>query len=70
MKTKILVKKLRKTVGLTQQELGDLLGVSRQYIAKMEGTDGDILLQNYLKMCKVVGFTDYNFLFSEEEQQN
>ncbi len=67
MRTKVIVKRLRKTVGMSQQAMADKIGVTRQYIAKLEGTEGDILLQNFIKLCNAVGYTDYNTLFAEEE---
>lgn len=69
MKTRIIVKRLRSKVGLTQKAMADKLGVSRQYINKMETTDTDLHLQNFIKLCKAVGYTDYNELFTEEETE-
>lgn len=70
MKAKVIIKRLRQKVGLTQQEMANKCGISRGYIAIIESSDQDINLQTFLKLCKSVGYTDYNLLLTEEETEN
>lgn len=64
-KTGKLISTIRKSKGLTQQELGDLIGVSSKTISKWECSNGfpDI---TYLKqICKILGITIEELLDGE-----
>ncbi|WP_396213865.1 helix-turn-helix domain-containing protein [Gemmatimonas sp.] len=46
---------LRKTQGLTQQDLADRLGVSRPRVSKIERSPGDVTLGNLLPVLTALG---------------
>ena len=56
----------RTTAGLSQQELADKLGVSRQTIHAIEKGDYNPTVKLCVGICKVLGLT-LNDLFWEEE---
>ncbi len=58
--------KLRKSKGLTQDELAEKLGVSRQAISKWELGDSEPELNKVKSICDYFG-VDYNYLIDENE---
>lgn len=46
---------LRKTRGLTQQDLADRLGVARPRVSKIERFPGDVTLGNLLPVLRALG---------------
>ena len=59
------VKKLRESIGLTQQELAKKLGVTRQKIIKIENKNEEISASMLAKISNVLGTTT-DFLISSE----
>ena len=57
----------RKAKGLSQQQLADLLGVSRQTINAIEKGDYNPTIKLCIGICRVLGLT-LNDLFWEEEE--
>ena len=62
----VAMKDARTKVGLSQQELADKLGVSRQTIHAIEKGDYNPTIKLCVGICKVLGLT-LNDLFWEEE---
>ena len=60
------MKQARAEAGLSQQELADRLGVSRQTINAIEKGDYNPTIKLCIGICKVLGLT-LNDLFWEEE---
>lgn len=62
------IKKLRKTIGMTQQELADAVGIKRSTIGMLEsnkqGTSNDTLL----KLAKILN-TTIDYLLSDNAQE-
>ena len=57
----------RKKLGLSQQQLADQLGVSRQTINAIEKGDYNPTIKLCIGICRVLGLT-LNDLFWEEEK--
>ena len=62
----IAMKQARAEAGLSQQELADKLGVSRQTINAIEKGDYNPTIKLCIGICRVLGLT-LNDLFWEEE---
>ncbi|MBQ3503990.1 MAG: helix-turn-helix transcriptional regulator [Oscillospiraceae bacterium] len=60
------MKQARSQAGLSQQELADKLGVSRQTINAIEKGDYNPTIRLCIGICRVLGLT-LNDLFWEEE---
>ena len=56
----------RKKLGLSQQQLADQLGVSRQTVNAIEKGDYNPTIRLCISICRVLGLT-LNDLFWEEE---
>ena len=63
----IAMKQARTQAGLSQQELADKLGVSRQTINAIEKGDYNPTIRLCIGICRVLGLT-LNDLFWEEEK--
>lgn len=63
------MKEARTRAGLSQQELADRLGVSRQTINAIEKGDYNPTIRLCVGICRVLGLT-LNDLFWEEEGAN
>ena len=63
------MKDARTRAGLSQQELADRLGVSRQTINAIEKGDYNPTIRLCVGICRVLGLT-LNDLFWEEESAN
>lgn len=63
------MKEARTAAGLSQQELADRLGVSRQTINAIEKGDYNPTIRLCVGICRVLGLT-LNDLFWEEETGN
>ena len=61
------MKQARSQAGLSQQELADKLGVSRQTINAIEKGDYNPTIKLCVGICRVLGLT-LNDLFWEEEE--
>ena len=61
------MKEARSRAGLSQQELADRLGVSRQTINAIEKGDYNPTIRLCIGICRVLGLT-LNDLFWEEER--
>ena len=48
----------RKLRGLTQAQLADRAGVSRDTIARLEGGEGGVSLENLLRILRALGILD------------
>jgi transcriptional regulator with XRE-family HTH domain len=48
----------RKLRGLTQAQLADRAGVSRQTVARLERADGGVSLENVLRILRALGLLD------------
>ena len=62
----LAMKQARAEAGLSQQELADKLGVSRQTINAIEKGDYNPTIRLCIGICRVLGLT-LNDLFWEEE---
>ena len=62
----LAMKQARAQAGLSQQELADKLGVSRQTINAIEKGDYNPTIKLCIGICRVLGLT-LNDLFWEEE---
>ena len=51
------IAQLRRQAGLSQEQLGDLLGVSRQAVSKWERGDFDPSTSNLLALAKLFGIS-------------
>ena len=63
------MKDARTKAGLSQQELADKLGVSRQTINAIEKGDYNPTIKLCIGICRVLGLT-LNDLFWEEDREN
>jgi len=63
------MKQARAQAGLSQQELADKLGVSRQTINAIEKGDYNPTIKLCIGICRVLGLT-LNDLFWEEQEEN
>ena len=62
------VRELRKLQGLTQEQLAELIGVSRQTINAIEKEEFDPSLPTAFKMSKLFGYPiEQFFLYQETE---
>ena len=52
-----LIKETRKEKNLTQQELADLVGKERAYIAKIERGKTDLQISNFIQIISALGLT-------------
>jgi len=52
------VSRWRKLRGLTQAQLADRSGVSRDTLARLEGGDGGVSMQNLLRVLRGLGILD------------
>ena len=62
------MREARLTVGLSQQELADRIGVSRQTINAIEKGDYNPTIKLCIGICRVLGLT-LNDLFWEETEK-
>ncbi len=61
------IKKLRQDKGLTQEELGELLGVKKAAVQKYESGQVQNLKQSTIKrLCEVFGKSPALFIYTEE----
>lgn len=63
------IQKLRKEGGLSQEELSDQLGVSRQAISKWERDSGYPETEKIIRMSRIFNVT-LDYLFKEEDAQS
>ncbi|HLV23272.1 MAG TPA: helix-turn-helix domain-containing protein [Moheibacter sp.] len=52
-----LIKETRKEKNLTQQELADLVGKERAYIAKIERGQTDLQISNFIQIISALGLS-------------
>jgi len=65
----LAMKEARAKAGLSQQELADKLGVSRQTVNAIEKGDYNPTIRLCIGICRILGLT-LNDLFWEEEGTN
>ena len=70
MSLKNRVKELRAGKGINQQELGKLVGVSRQTISLIERGDYSPSVTLALTIAKVCGVTVEDVFYLQEEEEN
>ena len=70
MSLKNRVKELRAGKGINQQELGELVGVSRQTISLIERGDYSPSVPLALTIAKVCGVTVEDVFYLQEEEDN
>lgn len=51
------VRAARKEAGLSQQQLADLAGMSRVWVARLEGGDANVRLDSLLRVASVLGMS-------------
>lgn len=51
------IKKIRKELGLTQQEMADSIGVSKQYLSKVENGLTELSKEKITKLCNYYGIS-------------
>lgn len=61
------IQELRKQMGMSQEALGELLGVSRQAVSKWEGDNGIPELDTLIAMSRIFGITVGQLLGVEKE---
>ena len=69
MKPAVLAKKLRdarKESGLTQKELGEIIGVTRQLITRIESGTQNITIET---LQKLAGALDYDFTIELKQKK-
>lgn len=49
------IQKARKAKGMTQQQIGDLLGMTRANVANLEAGKCRIYLHNAMTLCRILG---------------
>ena len=64
------MKDARTKAGLSQQELADKLGVSRQTINAIEKGDYNPTIKLCVGICRVLGLTLNDLFWNEEEFEN
>jgi len=52
-----VLKEARKSAGMTQQQLADIIGKKREYIAQLEKGETDMQLSTFLMISEAVGLT-------------
>ena len=50
-----ILKNARKTAGLTQQQLADMIGKKREYVALLEKGETDMQLSTFIMISEAVG---------------
>lgn len=63
------MKQARAAAGLSQQELADKLGVSRQTINAIEKGDYNPTIRLCVGICRVLGLTLNDLFWPEEEEE-
>ena len=63
---KITLKAARVSKGWTQEQLADLLGVSRSTVLKWENGQGDMRPVYFLAFCNLTGFDKDDIILPEE----
>ncbi|WP_181702091.1 helix-turn-helix transcriptional regulator [Chthonobacter albigriseus] len=53
----MLVRRLRKAKGFSQQEFADLAGVGRRFVSELEAGKGTISLDKALQVSRALGIT-------------
>ena len=66
MELKDRIAAVRKVAGLTQEQLGELLGVTRQAVSKWERGTADPSTSNLLALAKLFGVSAEELLKSVE----
>ena len=66
----LAMKDARTKAGLSQQELADKLGVSRQTINAIEKGDYNPTIKLCVGICRVLGFTLNDLFWNEAEFEN
>ena len=66
---KISMKAARVAAGLTQEQLADKMGVSRQSIHKWENGLSTIRTAYFFAFCRVTGFSEDDILLPEESTE-
>lgn len=61
------LKELRKSVGLTQEQMAEELGSDYKYYQKIEGGHANIKLSTLYKICSNFSITPGNFLSDDGE---
>ena len=66
----LAMKDARNKAGLSQQELADKLGVSRQTINAIEKGDYNPTIKLCVGICRILGLTLNDLFWNEEEFEN
>jgi len=53
-----VLRKLRKTSGLTQEEIGEKLHISREYVSKLERGEREIKLADAIQWCQATSMPE------------
>lgn len=69
MSKNLAMKEARIAVGLSQQELADRLGVSRQTVNAIEKGDYNPTIKLCIGICKTLGLTLNDLFWTPEEQK-
>ena len=65
---KIPMNAARVAAGLTQEELAQKMGVSRQSIINWESGKSEIKTAYFYMFCKLTGFSEYDILLPEKSK--
>ena len=68
MELKDRIAAVRKAAGLTQEQLGELVGVTRQAVSKWETGTADPSTSNLLALAKLFGISAEELLRSVEQE--
>ncbi len=64
------IKEQRKSCGLSQEKVADLLGISRQSVTKWENGQSVPSTKNLFKLAEILGTTVDMLIFSKESSEN
>lgn len=59
------IKKLRKEVGLTQDQFAKKVGIAQANVSDLERNKYDITLSKFIDFCKKLNFKDFNKIINE-----
>ena len=60
----VSIREARESMGLTQQDVADKLGISRQQYANIEVNPGNMTVERARRICSILGTEYERILFS------
>lgn len=68
MKASIFFKRLRQKHRLNQTQLGEIMGVKKQYVSLIENDKVDYPLGKFIRLCWLLEEYDFEYLFAKEKK--